>query len=339
MKKIQERLEAEGYRFNFFQAIKLLESLNEERPGVGHLGPVREEVLRLRPNEELSFSPADVHRIDAEAEEDGLKKWTLYANFLGLYGPNSSSPMYIAEMIAQCPRDSDPLRDFLDIFNHRILSLYYRAWKKNNLSASLTKDHRDAFSKILFAMLGQDIEAPVDDWTIPPERLLRYSTYFCANSRPACGLENLISDFFDLDDVDVIQFVPRRFAPPKSAISRLSNADDGGRLGESFVLGQTITDVSGQFRVRLGGLTMRQFLSFQPGNTQYDEMVFLVNMYVKHQLGFSLELLLKPNQGGPAKLSALDPVGKLGRSAWLGFPGEKETAVTFDVGYDVRNMA
>ena len=331
MKNIQERLQTEGYRFNYFQAIKLLESLYEKRPHIGHLGPVREEVLRLRPNDELSFSPADIHRIEAE-DDEGDPKWTLYANFLGLYGPNTASPMYIAEMIAQCPRDTDPLRDFLDIFNHRILSLYYRAWKKNNLSASLTKDHKDAFSRILFAMIGQDIEAPCDDWKVPPERLLRYSTYFSSNSRPACGLENLIADYFELDDVDIIQFSPRRFAPPASAISRLTVTGEGGCLGESFVLGQTITDVSGQFRVKLGGLTMQQFLSFQPGNTQYEEMEFLVNMYVKHQLGFSLELHLLPNQGGPAKLSALDPVGRLGRSAWLGNPGEKETSVTFDVG-------
>ena len=333
MKKIQQRLKDEGYRFNFFQAIKLLENMYEDRPQIGQLGPVSEEVLRLRPNDELSFSPADIHRIDNE-DQEGIDKWTLYANFLGLYGPNTSSPMYIAEMIAQCPRDTDPLRDFLDIFNHRILSLYYRAWKKNNLSASLSKDHKDAFSRILFAMIGQDVEAPSGDWKVHPERLLRYSTYFSSNSRPACGLENLIADFFELDDVEIIQFAPRRFTPPRSAMSHLSVNGEGGCLGESFVLGSTITDVSGQFRVRLGGLTMQQFLSFQPGNTQYEEMEFLVNMYVKHQLGYSLELHLLPNQGGPAKLSSLDPVGKLGRSAWLGYPGEKETSVTFDVGYD-----
>ena len=183
-------------------------------------------------------------------------------------------------------------------------------------------------------MIGRDIEAPFDDWVVNPVQLLRYCSFFCSSSRPACGLENLVSDFFELEDVSVIQFVPRRFSPPKSALSKLSNLNDGGRLGQSFVLGDTITDISGQFKIRLGSLTMKQFTNFQPGETQYNEIVFLSNLYVRHQLGFELELVLKPNQGGPIKISSYEPKGVLGRSSWLGYPTEKETAVVLEVSYD-----
>ena len=335
MKSVQRKLKSEGYRFGFFQAINLLEMLYRGHPGIGNIGPYDQEIVKILPNQDLSFAPADIEKtVVSTTGENGEVKWTLYENFLGLYGPNAAMPMYIAEMIAQCPSDEDALRDFLDIFNHRVLSLYYRAWKKHNLGASVSSDGDDAFTKILYAMVGWDYSSPSANWRIDPLRLLRYAGSLGAASRPASALENMISDYFQLDDVDVIQFVPRRYVIPESQISRLSNADDGGRLGESFVLGDTITDISGQFKIRLGALSMAQFLSFHPGEPLYEELVFLTNMYVKHQLGFCIELVLRPNQGGSLKLSSIDPIGVLGRSAWLGYPSEEETTVTFDVGYD-----
>lgn len=333
MKAVLRRIEKHGYRFNFFQAVRLLESFYGGRPGVGHLGPAEKEVVKILPNEELSFPPSDISRIGRSQNEAGEDKWILFENFLGLYGPNTSSPMYIAEMIAQFPRDEDPLRDFLDIFNHRILSLYYRAWKKHNLGASISIERKDAFSKILFAMIGFDVEGPTTEWRVPPKKLLRFSSFFCSSSRPSSALESLLADFFELDDVSIIQFFPRRYSPAKSSLSRISNAEDGGRLGESFVIGETITDVSGQFKIRLGSLTMKQFLNFQPGSAQYEELAFITKMYVKYQLDFSLELVLKPNQGDCLVMSATDPVGILGRSAWLGSQSDTETAVTFEAGY------
>lgn len=335
MKPVQKKLRDEGYRFGFFQAINLLELMHKGRPGIGYIGPFNREIVKIVPNQDLSFAPADVCRTEVtKTDEENRDKWTLYENFLGMYGPNAATPMFIAEMIAQCPVEEDALRDFFDIFNHRVLSLYYRAWKKHNLSASISSDGDNAFTQILCAMVGWDYGVSSENWKIAPTRLLRYAGYFASTSRPACALEAMLSDFFQIDNIDVIQFVPRRYTIPKASISRLSNAEDGGRLGDSFVLGDTITDVSGQFKIRLGALSMEQFLSFQPGEPLYKDLVFLTNMYVKHQIGFCLELVLRPRQGGPVKLSSVDAVGALGRSAWLGYPSDEETTVTFDVGYD-----
>ncbi len=335
MKPVQKRIEKQGYRFNFFQAVKLLESCYQNRPKIGYLGPSEKEAIKILPNEQLSFSPSDVSRINLSKNEDGEDKWTVFENFLGLYGPNSTSPMYIAEMIAQFPRDEDPLRDFLDIFNHRILSLYYRAWKKHNIGASIFDEQSDAFSKILYAMVGFDVDGPLGEWKINPIKLLRYSSYLSSNSRPASALESILSDFFELEDVSVVQFFPRQYSPSKSSLSRITNRGDGGQLGESFVIGETITDISGQFKIRLGSLTMRQFLDFQPGSDRYEDLVFLTKIYVKYQLGFTLELVLKPNQGLCITVSAVNPVGVLGQSAWIGSSSDEETAVTFEAGYDV----
>ncbi len=330
MNEIRRLLEKEAYRFDFFQAIRLLESVYKDRPGVGHTGPFEQEALHIYPSVDLCFSPADISHVECHETSDGNQLWNLYENFIGLYGPNYAAPIFIAEMIAQCPDDNDGLRDFLDIFNHRILSLYYRAWKKHNLAACVSSDRDDPISALLSALVGRDVQAPAEDWIIGPDRLLRYSSYFSCTSRPASGLENLLSDYFELENVSVIQFVARKFKAETKECCRISSKNGFGRLGESFVLGDTIDDVLGQFKIRFGSLEMQQFQRFQPGEPAFKELVFLTDLYIKHQLDFYLELVLKPNQGKPLTISGTNPNGALGRSAWIGYPTEKETIVTFD---------
>lgn len=328
MSKTKRMLEEEGYRFNFFQAIKLIEDKYPKRPRVGHLGPFDKEVVRIAPSTDLCFSPTDIHRIERTEQEDGQTIWNLYENFLGLYGPNAATPIFIAEMIAQCPEDDDALRSFLDIFNHRLLSLYYRAWKKHNLAASIEAGWGDPVSVALGAMIGRDPLTPPTDWLIPPERLLRYANYFSSSNRPAAGLESLLSDYFELDTVRVIQFVPRKF---RSRSLRQSQLGGTGKLGESFVLGDTINDITGQYKIRIENLSRKEFDSFQPGTHRFGELRFLANLYTRHQLDFRLELVLKPGEGGPARISNEKPIGALGRSAWIGDPSEHETVATLDV--------
>lgn len=334
MKKIEQDLEREGYRFNFFQALNLLEQSCADCPQIGYLGPVEREIVKILPSSELCFSPADVSRIERRELEEEKASWTVFENFLGLYGPNSATPIFIAEMIAQCPDENDPLRDFLDIFNHRVLSLYYRAWKKHNLLASLSTMEMSSTVIVLRTLLGADYEVAADNWLIPPERLLRYANYLSSSNRPASGLENIIADYFSLRNVRVIQFVSRKFKPPTSMQSEPEAAGTFGRLGESCVLGETIIDIAGQFKVQLGSLSMQQFQLFQPDSPAYDELVFLTHLYTKRQLDFCLELVLKPGQVRPVTISSNAPVGALGRSSWVGYPSGGESSVTLDVSGD-----
>lgn len=325
------KLEREGYRFDFFQAVRLLEGFYPDRPQVGHMGPAARESVRIRPSTDLSFPAGDIQRIRRSTSPDGLPVWTIEENFLGLYGPSAATPMFIAEMIAQSPYEDDPLRDFLDIFNHRLLSFYYRAWKKYNVCATISGDFDDPVSVVLSALIGNDIRTSDDGWVIPPRRLLAYSGFFSSNSRPAGGLEDLLSDYFELERVRVIPFVPRKYKPPESSLCRISGSGTGGRLGESFVVGQTMTDVAGQFKIRLEDLDKKTFDRFQPGARAYEQLVFLTHLYTKRQLDFSLELVLRPDQGDALKLSSQTPTGALGRSAWLGRPSQKETEVVIEV--------
>ena len=55
---------ARGREFGFFQAVRQLEAALVGHARIGHLGPVSEERLRLRPELGLGFPTGDIAAID-----------------------------------------------------------------------------------------------------------------------------------------------------------------------------------------------------------------------------------------------------------------------------------
>lgn len=330
MSDIPKRLKEKGYEFGFFQAIRLLENAYPERAKVGYIGPFSDECVRLKPNNSLGFAASDVQRIEYDDKSDIRDHWHIFENFLGLYGPNSASPIFIAESIVQCISDEDPLREFFDIFNHRALSLLYRVFKKSHFLTSISSDEDDSVSRILYALMGHDYTTSSDSWTIDPSKFLRYSSMLSNGSRSAAGLESIISNYFQIDNVQVVQFAPKKVKFDEFGQGRVTADGTGGALGQSLILGNTVMDITGQFAVHLTLDSFNEFLEFQPGKPKYKEIVFLTQMYVQNRLNFSLELELETKEIQPVKLSTHHPTGEMGQSSWLGQPKNEKTVVTID---------
>ncbi len=322
MKSTRDKLLEQGYSFEFFQAVKLLEDANPNAPSVGGLGPVSEEVIRIRPNKDLAFPPGDVQRIDRKVvnhgEDNERETFEVFENFMGLYGASSPLPPFVADMIAQNYSDEDPLRDFLDIFNHRALSLRYKGWKKHCLAAMFRSDFDDPATMVFCALLGYDKLAPREEWVIPPERLIPYAGRLAGGSQSVSGLEVVVSDFFAVEDVRVQQFLPRRIKLTENDQNRLGAPGQNCKLGDNLVLGDELHDVCGQFRLSIGGLTFEEFKKFQPGEPAFKELVFLVRLYTRNQLGFEIELHLQREAAGSMLVSSMIERNALGRSSWLG---------------------
>src|SRR5207245_1515425 len=131
---VAANLFAEPYAFDFFQAVRLLERLFAERRPVGRAGLPRGEVVRFRAHLSLSFPPSAI--FDLETPPDPDKPSLMTVAFMGLYGPSGILPRHYTErLLYQHFRESSntekqALRDWFDLFNHRLISLHFRAWEK-----------------------------------------------------------------------------------------------------------------------------------------------------------------------------------------------------------------
>jgi len=148
----------ESWRFDFFQAVRLLQMYAPDRKPVGTGDDPSAEAIRFHGRVSLSFPPSEVHEIripgiDGEAAD-------MVVNFLGLASPASygSLPMPYTELILDLERDkSHALRVFLDHFNHRLISMFYRAWEKNRFAVEYERagsSRRGLFEQTLFSVMG-----------------------------------------------------------------------------------------------------------------------------------------------------------------------------------------
>ncbi|HKS42602.1 MAG TPA: type VI secretion system baseplate subunit TssG, partial [Blastocatellia bacterium] len=81
----------EPYRFEFFQAVRLLERIEPERHTVGRYSEPASEAVRFRTRVALSFPPSQIHQL-ADASEDEATPPRMTVAFMGLTGPAGVLP-------------------------------------------------------------------------------------------------------------------------------------------------------------------------------------------------------------------------------------------------------
>lgn len=312
---IIERIFREGHRFNFFQAVYLLENMYRDAAPPGETGPLDKETIRFRPNTGLSFPPTDICQIRKEQADDGRETIKMILSFMGLYGVASPLPNFISELIATQDEETLPLQAFLDIFNHRLYSLFYRSWKKYRYYLQFSSEGNDRFSQYMLSLLGLGTRALSDLVGVPPTRLIAYSGVIGHRVHSSEGLRGLISDYFDGIEVNILEFMPRWVDIPEQICLGPKT-----RLGENVVIGKKILDCSSKFRVVLGPLSLDDYRRFLPDGTDVQALYRLIRFYTPAQLDFDVELRLKKEEVPPLQLG--NELAQLGRISWLGEPQE-----------------
>jgi len=317
---VYARLFEEGYRFDFYQALRLLEAYFEEAPPVGETTRVANERIRLRPHDGQGFPATDVRRVTPPTKKN--PQATVVATFMGLYGIASPLPSALYESGTQEPAAVAPLHAFLDIFNHRLYAFFYRAWKKYQaglFSRPDPKDHHYRRFRALTGLPPADPEVPVQ-----PEALLAFAGHLASPVRNAEGLHVLLTGLFDDLRVAITENVRRWVPLPyRPTIGRGARAMT---LGASAVIGERVPDVAGMFRLTLGPLDLSRFEGFLPGGQLARRLDYLVRLYAPDFLHYDVELLLPRAEVPPLRLGHRS--ARLGLNTWLGTPAEPITCRT-----------
>ena len=310
------RLRERPREFAFFQAVRLLELASPGAVALGREGPARQESVRLRTSSSLAFQAAEVTKFDAF--DGSIERMT--TTILGLYGANSPLPGFystdILEYETQHSGDDDPVRLFLDLINHRLLSLLYRAWSKYRWAFTYQIAARDDISRAVFALCGIADPALAEGLEIPAQRLLRYAGFATQAPNSARSLARVISDYFDEIPTNITQCVACWV--PINPIDQTRLGSHNSELGTNFVLGESILDRSGKFRIKIGPLDeLPTYQRFTPGSAHHRELGGLVKFLVNDPLEFDIQVGLTQEAVPMARLSSGTDATQLGATSWL----------------------
>jgi len=309
-------LEQGARRYSFFRLVYLLERVYNKAPPVGQHGPASEERVRLRADTSMIFASSDVSALAHVKYPDSVERVRVTTSFMGLYGSVSPLPAYYVEQIAVSDYQGgpQPIREFFDVFHHRLLSLVYRTWTKYRFAVSYRKRGTDPFTRRMFCAVGvdgfRDAEPALDRFLY-----LRYAPLLASKSRSVRGLDVVLHDLFGGMGVDIEQFIGHWTLIEKPLRNKLGVMNH--QLGESLTIGRYVYDATGRFKITLGPLSYDEYLSFLPGGHRRPVLRSVVSTFTRGQHDVVLELHVKTDDAPRFQLGS-PRSASLKRTAWLG---------------------
>lgn len=334
---LADALFREPFRFDFFQAVRLLERLDPARVPVGYDGPPDREAARFLAHLTLGFPASSIHGLTGPDADDPERRPSagdppakMVTSFMGLVGPLSALPTaYTEDLVGPQGRHRKPASAFLNLFHHRLVSLFYRAWQKYRVPVlweqggaptggeSARGPGRDPFTRRLFDLIGLGLESLRDRQSVDDVSLLFYSGLLAQQHRSAVSLERVLGDYFG-QPVEVITFQGQWLHLQPAQRSRMGRSGSFNALGLDTVAGRRVWDDQSKFRVRVGPLPFETFLAFQPGGSAASPLMDLVRFFVRAELDFDIQLVLRAEDVPGCKLSRSDEgAARLGRYSWL----------------------
>jgi type VI secretion system protein ImpH len=311
-----DRLAEDPTAFGFFQAVRLLERLHPKRAPVGGFADPAEEVARFRVPATLAFPPSEIQAME-QADEGPA---SLSVNFLGLTGPSGVLPYHYTELVAERLRAKDPtLLAFLDLFHHRLISLFYRAWEKNRFLVAYERDQQDRLTQHLGHLIGLGEASSSEHRWVRRETLLHYAGHLAAQRRSAMALEDMLEEYLGVP-VEVQQFVGAWYPLSPNAQCALDDEPraDAVPLGAGCPVGDELWDPQARVRLRIGPLRRAQFEDFLPRGSGHKALRELTHFYGGDGFEFEAQLVLDRRDVPPARLGADSGEGlPLGWGTWL----------------------
>ena len=287
--RVRVLLNTVPWEFQFFQAVRLLERLQPEREPVGRFVPPWREAVRFGSTPRLAFPASQIHALTFEQG----KPAGMLINFMGMFGPQGLLPLYYTELILERHRHKDKvLSSFLDMFNHRMVSLFYQAWEKYRVTVAYERGERDRFSHILLDNLGLGTNFLQQRQIIRDDSILFYSGLLSLHTRPAAGLRQILWDYFDVP-VEIEQLVGAWHPLEENNQCKFDKANSfSEQVGQGAIVGDEIWDQQSGVRIRLGPLSLKQYLDFLPTGTAYEPLKAILRFFSGWEIDYEVQLVL-----------------------------------------------
>ena len=272
-RSVADELVEEPYRFEFLQAVRLLEQWFEAsrlRTGAAVRDPVR-----FRASFNLSFPASEISALTAATAEQPPVLTVTFFGVGGIGGPLPTS--FSEDILDRLSHRDTAAAAFLDIFHNRLLTLLYRIHKAHRPAMATAPPDRTATARHLYSLFGLGMGSLARQFRAPGD-LLRYAGLLAAQPRSAAGLATLVEDYFGVP-VHLQQFAGAWVELEPAHTTTLGATGRNNALGRTTVVGTRAWIQDAGIRLRLGPLDHAQFAGFLPGGWAHRRLAELVALY------------------------------------------------------------
>ena len=314
-RNLRKMLDEEPFRVHFFQAVRMLQKMERDLKPVGYFITPQGETIRFAARTSLAFPPSEIHEL--RRMENGQMGMTV--EFMGLCAAISVMPATYTEFLIARTRQKDhAMEDFLNIFNHRMISFFYRGWEKYRFFIEYERTRDDRLSTRLLDLLGLGTKGLRNRGGVSDEAYLNYAGLLARHVRTAASLQQILEDYFDVD-VHIQQFAGawrKLSVENQTCFTGLGGASE--RLGVGTVAGDEVWDHHGRIRISLGPMRFENYLKFLPGQEAYRELVAWLKFYSNGSYETEVQLVLAREDAPACELGSGGKMRpQLGFVSWL----------------------
>jgi type VI secretion system protein ImpH len=319
--ELRRELTEKPHRYEFYQALRLLEALHPDAPRIGRGARASQELALFGQEPDLAFPTSMLAGFASGGE---ARRDRLDVRFFGLFGPNGPLPLHLTEYARDRDRHEkdSSFRRFADIFHHRMLSLFYRAWANAQPTVSYDRPSEDRFVDYVGSFVGIGLPGAHDQDLLPDHSRLYLAGLLAMQHRPADGLEALVEEYLQ-EPAEVDEFVGEWLPLPADAVSSLGRSPLSSVLGENLTIGEKTWFCQGRVRVTCGPLSFPSFRNLLPDRQSLTRLDCLVKSYLGLETAWELSLVLKAEE---VPSVSLGESGHLGWTSWLGHRDPRSNA-------------
>ncbi len=300
--------------------IPLLRKLAARSPGMPVPGSARlptQENFRLSQKAHMNFAPREIASL---SQTQGKTDIELFG--LGVWGPQGAMPLHLTELAyTRAESHDDTLNAFVDIFHHRALAQFWRAWFVSQDTASLDRPDEERFSFYVGSLAGIDPHELLDS-ALPLHPRLSSAAHLIRESRNPEGLIGALHYYFDVP-VQIQEFASQWITLEKADCTQLGIMNGSSSLGDGAILGSMIVDRQHKFQLIFGPLSLEQYLCFSPSGDDLPVLREWVRNFVGFEYAWEVSLVLSAEE---VPYASLGETHQLGYTSWL-TRSDKSTAL------------
>jgi type VI secretion system protein ImpH len=303
-----QNLEAEPWRFDYFAVLRHLERAYADKPRIGDSANCRDELVKFRQDPFMDFPASNLSRV----VQSDTKPLQMFVKFLGLLGPQGALPLSTTEeayhyLLAQ----DDAFPRFLDIFNHRFIQLFFRAWADARPIVQHDRPAEDRFVAYIGSAIGLGSKPYHNLDSIPDAAKLGFAGLLGGQAKCGSRLAGAVCGLFNVE-AEIEEFVGSRLVIETAEWTVLG--DRHNNLGEDTLIGRTIFSVQDKIRIRIITQSLAQYMRFLPTGDLCEPLADLVFFYNGEQLDWDAELAIPAGAVKPIRLGSF---GQLGWTTWM----------------------